>query len=55
LKDGPFVTKEIKQTSKAANLVHAAFLFRKLIEKERLKPVSLKDFAFGKQLGGRCG
>jgi hypothetical protein len=38
----------MQQTSKAANLVHAALLFRKLLEKEKLKPVSMKDFEFGK-------
>lgn len=39
--DGPFLETKMQQTSKAANLVHAALLFRKLLEKEKLKPLMM--------------
>lgn len=36
---GPFYQVTNQQTSKAANIIHASFLFRKLLEKEKLKPL----------------
>lgn len=37
----PFATTKVSQTSAAANLVHASMLYRKKLEKERIKPVSV--------------
>lgn len=41
LQEGPFFHPTDQQSSKAANIIHASFLYRKQLEKEKLKPVSI--------------